>query len=407
MKRRALLLGGAALALNGCRDDYGSGLFNPCLGGLPAELLQHELVTAALAGIDAKQYWDGHVHLIGTGDSDSGIWVNPNMQRFWHVKQYLQFRFYLNASCSKGDDVDRDFLKRLLALHGELPTGARLVLLAFDYSYDEKGRLQKNSSAFHTPNDYAAKVAALHPGKLEWIASIHPYRHDCVEALEQAVSQGARAVKWLPPAMGMNPASSLCEPFYRAMKKHDIPLLVHAGEEKAVHGANTQHHGNPLLLRKPLDMGVRVIVAHCASLGRSRDLDNANREVDSFDLFSRMMQEKKYEGLLLGEVSAMTQVNRLGKPLDSILKNQQWHPRLINASDYPLPAVIPLFSLGKMVKQAYITREQAEVLGEVRKYNALLFDLLLKRMVRKDGLGLQDIVFNTRRVFEKQSTRVF
>jgi hypothetical protein len=64
---------------------------------------------------------------------------------------------------------------------------------------------------------------------------------------------------------------------------------------------------------------------------------------------------------------------------------------------------MPLFSLRKMLKLNYITKVQAEVLGEVRKYNALLFDLLLKRLLRVDGLGFQDIIFSSRRMFDKRN----
>ncbi len=34
-----------------------------------------------------------------------------------------------------------------------------------------------------------------------------------------------------------------------------------------------EHFGNPLLLRRALDAGVRVVVAHCGSMGEDRDLD--------------------------------------------------------------------------------------------------------------------------------------
>ncbi|MCZ7655906.1 MAG: hypothetical protein M5R42_19030 [Rhodocyclaceae bacterium] len=82
------------------------------------------------------------------------------------------------------------------------------------------------------------------------MASIHPYRRDCVEALTRAAAEGARAVKWLPAAQGMNPSSPLCDRFFEALAKLDLPLISHAGEERAVHGGNTQHFGNPLLLRQ-------------------------------------------------------------------------------------------------------------------------------------------------------------
>ena len=63
------------------------------------------------------------------------------------------------------------------------------------------------------------------------------------------------------------------EPFYRKMKEHDIILLSHGGKEQAVEAEEDQELGNPLRLRKPLDMGVRVIIAHAASLGSCKDLD--------------------------------------------------------------------------------------------------------------------------------------
>jgi uncharacterized protein len=157
-------------------------------------------------------------------------------------------------------------------------------------------------------------------------------------------------------------------------------------------------------LRRPLEQGVRVIVAHCASLGKSVDIDpgGKNKLVSNFELFQRLMDETEHEGNLFGEISAMTQTNRVGPALDTLITRQDWHHRLINASDYPLPAVMPLFSLRKMVKRNYITETQAEVLGKVRQYNALLFDLLLKRHLRVNGMGLQDIVFASRRLFDRQ-----
>ena len=51
-----------------------------------------------------------------------------------------------------------------------------------------------------------------------------------------------------------------------------------------------QNLGNPLLFRYPLNMGVRVVMAHCASLGMDEDFDNIGSEVASFELFMRMMK---------------------------------------------------------------------------------------------------------------------
>jgi mannonate dehydratase len=409
MNRRNCLqiLGAGLMTLQGCKLLPVESIINPCLGpSLPDWLAKHNVILSALDGLDPDLLWDGHVHLIGTGDSKSGIWINPDMLSFLHPVQYAQFGFYTNAACVNSGAIDINYVQRLKNLHSQMPNGTRLLLLAFDYTHDKQGRLRPDLSAFYTPNSYASRLAHTYPEIFDWIASIHPYREDCVEILQDVVTSGARAIKWLPSAMGIDPGSTLCDRFYEALVKHDIPLLTHAGEEQAVHGANRQEFGNPLLLRRPLEHGVRVIVAHCASLGQSMDIDAGQngKLVPAFDLFSRLMQEDRYEGLLFGEISGLTQSNRLGIPLTTLITRSGWHSRLINASDYPLPGVMPLFSMSKMMKYGYINREQANVLTEVRKYNALLFDLVLKRHLQVDGIRFSPIVFHGRRLFDKTNS---
>lgn len=259
MNRRQFLglIGLSSVAGLGLRFWPDEGIWNPCLSdSIPAELLQHEAVQSAWQGLDPSLMWDCHVHLVGTGDSDSGIWFNPDMQSFLHPIQFTQFKFYLNASCTAdADNVDQAFIERLRLLQHGLHPDSRFMVLAFDYRYDENGVLDKQQSQFYVPNEYAAKLYQTYPETFEWIASIHPYREDCVEALEWAVAYGARAIKWLPAAMGMDPSSKRCDRFYDALKKHDIPLLCHAGEEYAVGVAETHHLNHPLLLRYPLEQG--------------------------------------------------------------------------------------------------------------------------------------------------------
>jgi mannonate dehydratase len=383
------------------------GWWNPCLvPPLPQALARHDLVQAAWEGLDPARFRDGHVHLIGVGDGHSGVTINPALTSLWHPIQYLQRKFYLNASCAdQPGRVDQAFLDRLRALQDDFPRGAKLMLLAFDYFYDEQGRAAPEHSSYYTPNVYAQAVAAAEPARFDWIASVHPYREDCVEALEQAYAGGARAVKWLPSAMGMDPGSPRCDRFYAAMARLHLPLLTHAGDEMAVHGADAQALGNPLKLRRALDAGVRVIVAHCASLGRGVDLDQGTdaARVDNFALFARLMDEPAYAGRLFGDISAVTQVNRIGPALDTLLTRTDWHPRLVHGSDYPLPAVMPLFSLRAMVERGYISESAAPVLSTIRRFNPLLFDFVLKRQLRFQGQGFAPVVFQEARVFQRDT----
>jgi mannonate dehydratase len=184
-----------------------------------------------------------------------------------------------------------------------------------------------------------------------------------------------------------------------------LPLLTHAGAEQAVHGGSIGEYNNPLRLRRPLERGVRVIMAHCASLGEYTDIDRGadGPKVPAFALFARLMDEPRYQGELYGDISATVQSNRVGTALATLLARNDWHPRLINGSDYPLPGVLPLVSMRRFVEQGYLKQAEAGVLAEIRRYNPLLFDFVLKRSLVKDGGSFAPQVFESRRAFVQEA----
>ena len=201
--------------------------------------------------------------------------------------------------------------------------------------------------------------------------------------------------------MGIDPASKLCDPFYAAMARLGTPLITHAGLERALTGHDAQELGNPLRLRRALDHGVRVVVAHCASMGKDLDIDRGTGggAVGSFELFARMMDEPRYVGKLYGDLSAMTQTHRAGPALRRVIEREDWHPRLLNGSDYPLPGLFPLYSVDQMVELGYIEQSAAPLFRGLREHNALLFDFVLKRSLRAGGKRLADSIFETRDFF--------
>jgi hypothetical protein len=279
-----------------------AGVLNPCRSGLPPELAGHPLMARVWQGIDPAKVWDAHAHLVGVGDSDSGAWANPKMDSLWNPLQFVQKLFYLNAGCvhNAPGRVDASFVARLENLMDGFPAGAKILLLAFDWAHDEQGRPQREHSAFHLPNAYAARVAAAHPDRVEWAASIHPYRTDALEALEAAVAAGARAVKWLPAAMGIDPAAPSCDGFYRALARHDLPLITHAGHE-----AGRGRKGAPGLRQSPQAAPAHAIRA-CGwwwpiarPMARTGTWMRARAPVrSSFELFADLMDEPGHAGRL-------------------------------------------------------------------------------------------------------------
>ena len=383
-------------------------LWNPCRGALPQSLAAHPVVLAAWDGIDPRRVWDCHAHIAGTGDSGSGITTAPEMESLASPVQFAQRLFYLNAGCAHDapGQIDRSYVERMRDLVDGLRPGVKLMLFAFDRCHDEAGRPLPERTAFHVPDAYARSLAWRYPDHFEWVCSVHPYRPDALAALEAAAAGGARAVKWLPSAMGMDPASPKCDAFYDALARLKLPLISHAGEEMAVHGAGYQEYCNPLRLRRALDRGVRVVVAHCASIGKDVDLDQgaAGPVVPSFDLFARLMAEPRYESLLYADISAVTQRNRSIATLKAILTRREWHGRLLNGSDYPLPGVIPLFSPRRLAAAGLLDAAAAKVIDEIQGYNPLLFDFVLKRSLRAEGNALPTGIFHTRDFFLGKST---
>jgi mannonate dehydratase len=397
-------------AAAGCRISVTAeqGLMSACRSGI--DPVAADWVEAAWEGLRPDRVWDSHAHVYGNGRGGVGIVVGPELDKpFWPGARARR-AFFMNGGCVGEDDdrVDQRMLARLVLLVSQLPPGARVMLLAFDATYDPAGKRRDDITGFHVPNDYARSVAAAHPTRFEWVASVHPYRPDAIEELERCRAGGARAVKWLPPAMGIDPSSPRCAPFFDAMKRLDVPLITHAGEEQAIPGARDHPAANPLHLRHPLDRGVRVIAAHCATMGESADLDrNANPDkapaAPNFELFSRLMSERRYDGLLFGDLSAVTQLNRL-EWLAPLLARREWAGRLLNGSDYPLPGILPLFSLDRMVEDGLLDAAVVPALRSLRESNALLFDFVLKRNLRHDGNRLPHSAFETRDFFMRPTS---
>lgn len=394
MQRRHLLRGccgalavGLFTGLTGQPARAAGKLRNPCLGaGLGS--LEEDWIAEAFDGIDATRLIDTHAHLLGTGDSGSGCTVHPSTQQWWRPMEVLRRSAILNAACVPPDvpSVDRAYVQRLQALAEGFPAGARWWLFAFDQACDNNGHPVPDWTTFHVPNAYTQQIAQALPQRFDWVASIHPYRPDVLARLDAALAAGAVAVKWLPSAMNIDPRDARCRPFCEKLAAAGVPLIVHCGEEKAAPGAGQDELVNPLLVRHLLAHGTRVVIAHCASLGHALDVDQPSApKRPAFDLFARLMDEREWEGRLLADISAVFQRNRKPAVWQTVLRRQDWHPRLMHGSDYPLPGLMPLFSMPALHRAGVLAETDIEPLKRLRAHSPLLFDFVLKRRLRLDG----------------------
>jgi predicted TIM-barrel fold metal-dependent hydrolase len=345
------------------------------------------LVETAFADVNSQGLLDYHTHVAGIGAGGTKNLINPKMQSRRHPLHHLKFKIYLSASGVENiGDADREFVLRLVDLARHIEGHGKYCLLAFDKNYNPDGTVNAEKTEFHVPNEYVFALRDEFPDLFVPVISVHPYRGDALAELQRWSTRGGRIVKWLPNAMGIDPSGARCDPYYAMMKELGLILISHGGEEKAVEAKEDQRFGNPLLLRRALEHGIKVIIAHCAGLGDNEDVESRSRSrLPNFKFFLRLMEDKRYHALLFGEISAMTQYNRAGSPLKTILERVDLHHRIVNGSDYPLPAINALVRTKALVSRGYIDGEERESLNEIYHYNPLLFDFVLKRHLKLPG----------------------
>ena len=212
---------------------------------------------------------------------------------------------------------------------------------------------------------------------------LHPYRPDALEQLDKWGQLGVKMLKWMPGVQGMDASHPLCEPFYQRMQAYGMVLITHTGKEETLYVTKFMPLNNPLLWRRPLEMGLKVIMAHCAGLGSNPDTDAPSRKlVKNYKLFLRLMEEPRYEGRLFGDIAAVTEINRVGISLATLLRRTDLHGHLVYGSDYPLPAINAVIPTELLVRLGYLREAEQQPLREIYHKNPLLFDFVLKRTLK-------------------------
>ncbi|BEH11557.1 MULTISPECIES: amidohydrolase family protein [Geobacter] len=280
---------------------------------------------------------DIHCHTAGVGAGGSGCFISTRLRESWRYRFYLASFGVTDAELEReGDGLVLRRLAERLAVSTRVQAA---VVLALDGAIDSRGNLDRTRTELFIPNDFLAGQCRRYPNLL-FGASVNPLRPDALDRLDAAAADGAVLVKWLPSIQGTDPADRRLVPFYRRLAELGLPLLTHTGEEQSFTRADNSL-SDPNRLRLPLDEGVTVIAAHCATSGRSEGQRNRHRLLALFAAYPN----------LHADISSLTQVNRLGH-LQWVLKHRELHERLLYGTDMPLPATaltspwFHLFSLG-------------------------------------------------------------
>jgi len=198
--------------------------------------------------------------------------------------------------------------------------------------------------------------------------------------------------------MGIDMSSRRCIPVYEALAR--LTAAPRAPGRRA--GGAWRGRGdlaNPLLVRAPLDRGVRVIAAHCASLGASADVDATEPPVAaptvSNPRSSPASCPERATRAGSSEISPPSRKPTVPAPSRSSSAQPRLGGRLLNGSTTAArhPA---LFSLNGLVEQGVID-PASSCAAELRQANSLLFDFVRSepRLPRRENspLGIRDARF--------------
>jgi uncharacterized protein len=263
---------------------------------------------------------DVHVHVVGNGSSGSGCWLRVSPWRRPFAALMLR-HFGLNQSVLKGD-LDRIYVEKLLEITRSSSLAA-VVILAHDLAYDDQGRPLPHAGILYVPNEYVLKLAREHPQLLAGI-SIHPGRPDALEELERCLAGGAVLMKCLPNCQNINCNDRRFTRFWERMAEAGLPLLAHTGGEHTL-PILRKEYSDPRVLRLPLECGVKVIAAHCATKSGLTD-------PEYFHVFAEMT--RRFPNLY-GDNSAFTVPIR-GRRAIECTQAPLVH-RIIHGSDLPVP----------------------------------------------------------------------
>jgi len=235
-------------------------------------------------------------------------------------------------------DFDGTVQDHLLAVVTDARDVARVVVLALDAVVDPNGRPLPDDSGMVVANDLVRDLARAN-SRMLFGASLHPARGaERGRPLLRELLFGdppAALVKWLPNSQLIDPADRRHDWFYEELAGAGVPLLCHAGPEHAVPvpppvPAN-QRRGDPRRLRRALDIGVTVVVAHAGT----RFFPGERPEY--LGALAAMMSEAERHGRwrLYADLSAMCVVCRV-RTVERVRRTLP-HDRLLLGSDYPIP----------------------------------------------------------------------
>ena len=265
---------------------------------------------------------DVHAHLAGIGTDGSACWMSP---RFQGRITFRMLRWFMGITPEQmAGSIDADWAAGLARRVRESEVHCA-VALGFDGVYDARGELDRELSQMIVPHRWVFEACGRHP-ELVPGPSVNPHRRDALDVLEECIERGAALIKWLPATQRIDPGHPGHREFYRRLEESGVPILVHSGGSENVFAEVDPRLKDMRLLRRPLEQGVKVIVAHCGA-----PVLHA-REENQIPLLRQWLREFPH---LWVDNSGMANLSRFPY-LARMAGEGDFVQRMLHGSDYPV-----------------------------------------------------------------------
>jgi len=248
----------------------------------------------------------------------------------------------------------------------------KACLFPVDARLDDRGReLHRDPTVCASTEDVLA-VTARHPQLFIPFLSVNPLRADALERLERHAEAGCRGAKFLQNYWLLDLNREAFIPYYEKLAALKLPLVIHLGNEFAIH-SSSRYEGNDML-RLPLECGVTVIAAHM-SIGRLRHplapWRNLSRDPRHFDAeYFDLLEKLETIPNLYADLASIL-VPLRARALPHLARQGRIHHKLLFGSDYPVPFTVGFNTHGLPREK---TRAIAAIENPFDRYCAVLLE---------------------------------
>lgn len=344
--------------------------------------------------LQLPQIYDIHIHNLGY---DEDNYLNPNsaargVAAWSDYFTFMVLRYAAGMSTPFGSTQEARRRIQLYAEHFPKLCG---IILPIHQAVLPDGHVDWENTGSHLSNEAALKTAQTFQSdhsQLIAAVSIHPFDLDWKWKMLTAHSQGVRLIKWMPP-QSIPPDSPQIDEYYHMMKALGMTLIAHAGPEHTIPTNDENREwadwGNPLRFRKPLQIGVNVILAHCGHKDKIPDLDDPEQLlVQGFQLFLRLAREAhwknitgEWSGKLYGDLAGVLAHYGSDFIRELLLCAHEEGVRLVYGSDYPFTNLIQPShdAYDECVTAGLLDEAKLYPLKEIRNWNPLLANYVFAR----------------------------